>query len=42
MANDRPVLREQLELIDDKFARNFWGDTPERTFDSCKAMAQQL
>jgi hypothetical protein len=42
MANDRPVLREQLELIGDRFFRDFWGNTPERTFDSCKAMAQQL
>jgi hypothetical protein len=42
MANDRPTLQEQMTLIGDKFDRNFWGDTPERTFDSCKAMAQQL
>jgi hypothetical protein len=42
MANDRPALQEQLELIGDKFTSMFWGDTPERTFDSCKALAQQL
>lgn len=41
MANDRPALQEQLELIGDKFEPLFWGDNPERTFESCKTMAQQ-
>jgi hypothetical protein len=42
MANDRPALQEQIRLIGDKFETKFWGDNPERTFESCKAMAQQL
>jgi hypothetical protein len=42
MANDRPALQEQIALIGEKYERMFWGDTPESTFDSCKAMAQQL
>ena len=42
MANDRPALQEQIALIGDNFASQFWGDTPERTFDTCKAMTQQL
>ena len=41
MANDRPALQEQLELIGDNFTPGFWGDNPERTFESCKKMAQQ-
>lgn len=42
MANDRPALQEQLELIGDKFEAIFWGDYPERTFEACKKMAQQV
>jgi hypothetical protein len=42
MANDRPTLQEQLELIGDKFEANFWGANAERTFESCKRLAWQL
>lgn len=42
MAQDRPVLQEQLKLLGDGFNRIFWGDSPERTFEECKALAQQL
>jgi hypothetical protein len=42
MANDRSTLKEQLELIGDKFERIFWGDNPERTFEMCKSLAQQV
>lgn len=42
MAKDRQTLQEQLKLIGDGFERIFWGDSPERTFEECKAMAQQL
>lgn len=42
MANDRPALQEQLELIGDKFEPIFWGDYPERTFEACNKMAQQV
>lgn len=42
MANDRPALQEQLELIGDKFDPIFWGGNAERTFEACKRMAQQL
>nr|WP_315399882.1 hypothetical protein [uncultured Duganella sp.] len=41
MAADRPALREQLEFVGDKFDPIFWGGDPERTFESCKKMAQQ-
>ena len=42
MANDRPALQEQLDLIGDKFDPIFWGIYPERTFEACKKMAQQV
>lgn len=42
MANDRPALQAQLELIGDKFNPIFWGNHPERTFETCKKMAQQV
>lgn len=42
MAKDKPALQEQLRLIGDGFNRIFWGDSPERSFEECKAMAQQL
>ncbi|MES3022033.1 MAG: hypothetical protein V4857_10665 [Pseudomonadota bacterium] len=42
MANDRPALQKQLELIGDKFEPIFWGTSPERTFEACKKMAQQV
>ncbi|WGG49882.1 DUF4034 domain-containing protein [Rugamonas sp. DEMB1] len=42
MANDRPALQEQLELIGGKFEPIFWGGYPERTFEACKKMAQQV
>lgn len=42
MANDRPSLQEQLELIGDKFDPIFWGTNPERTFEACKKLAQQI
>ncbi len=41
MAQDRTTLNEQLELIGDKFEPVFWGDSPERTFEMCKALARQ-
>ncbi len=41
MADDRPTLREQLEVIGDKFEPIFWGDYPERTFEMCKKLAGQ-
>lgn len=42
MAQDRQTLQEQLKLIGSDFFRAAWGDNPERTFEECKAMAQQL
>lgn len=42
MAKDREALREQLRLMGDAFERIFWGPSPEKTFEECKAMAQQL
>lgn len=42
MAKDKQALQEQLKLMGDAFERIFWGDTPERSFEECKAMAQQL
>ena len=41
MAVDRPTLQAQLELIGDKFVPIFWGDNAERTYETCKKMAQQ-
>ena len=42
MANDRPALQEQFELIGDKFEPTFWGGNAERTLEACKRMASQL
>ncbi|MYM37022.1 DUF4034 domain-containing protein [Duganella sp. FT94W] len=42
MANDRPALQAQLELIGDQFNPIFWGNYPERTFETCKKQAQQI
>jgi len=42
MAQDRQTLQEQLKLIGSDFFRAAWGDSPERTFEECKALAQQL
>lgn len=42
MANDRPSLQEQLELIGDEFEPIFWGNNPERAFEACKKLAQQV
>jgi hypothetical protein len=42
MANDRPSLQKQLELIGDKFNAIFWGANPERTFEACKKLARQI
>jgi hypothetical protein len=42
MADDRPILREQLELIGDKFNPIFWGGNAERNFEMCKTLAQQI
>lgn len=42
MANDRTSLQEQLELIGDKFNAIFWGTNPERTFEACRKLAQQM
>lgn len=42
MAKDKQALQEQLKLMGDGFDRIFWGDSPERSFEECKAMAQQL
>lgn len=41
MADDRTVLREQLELIGDKFDPLFWGDNPQRDFEMCRTLARQ-
>jgi hypothetical protein len=42
MADDRPVLQEQLALIGDQYQSAFWGNTPERTFEACKKVAQAI
>jgi len=42
MAEDRPALQEQLDLIGDKFDAIFWGSNAERTFEACKKMARQV
>lgn len=42
MAKDRETLREQLGLMGDAFERLFWGRSPEKTYEECKALAQQL
>lgn len=42
MADDRQTLRQQLDLIGDSFERIFWGPRPERRFDECKALAQNV
>lgn len=42
MADDRPVLQEQLALIGDPYRSGFWGDSPERTFEACKKVAQAI
>lgn len=39
MAKDTVALVEQLNLIGDKFNRDQWGDTPEKTFEECKSLA---
>jgi len=41
MADDRPALRKQLELIGDKFDPTFWGDTPQHSFEMCREKAKQ-
>lgn len=41
MADDQAVLREQLELIGDKFNSIFWGNNAERSFATCKSLAQR-
>ena len=41
MANDREVLQEQIALIGDSFERIFWGSSPERRFDECRAMVKK-
>ena len=41
MAKDRQALQEQLALMGDAFESVFWGDSPARTFDECKTLAQQ-
>lgn len=42
MAMDQQTLQEQLALMGDSFERIFWGTSPERTFEECKAMAHKL
>jgi hypothetical protein len=42
MADDRQVLREQLQSIGDTFVRKFWGGNADRTFEACRRMAAQL
>ncbi len=42
MARDQQALQEQLGLIGDSFEPIFWGNSPERTFEECKAVAQKL
>jgi hypothetical protein len=42
MAQDRQTLQEQLRLMDGAFVRIFWGDNPDRSFEDCKTLAQQL
>lgn len=42
MAQDREALQEQLRLLDGAYARDFWGSTPDRTYEECKALARQL
>ncbi len=42
MAGDRATLRTQLELLGDGFDPIFWGDNPERDFEMCKRLAQQV
>ncbi len=42
MANDKATLREQLDLIGDKFVPQFWGSNAQRTFEGCKKLAQQV
>lgn len=42
MAQDRETLQEQLRLMDGAFERIFWGGSPDRSFEECKALARQL
>lgn len=42
MAKDRPALQQQLDLIGNGFNAIFWGNSPEKTFQECKAFANQL
>ncbi|MES2958016.1 MAG: DUF4034 domain-containing protein, partial [Pseudomonadota bacterium] len=42
MAEDRQALQEQLTLMAGAFERTFWGDSPDRSFEECKTLAQQL
>ncbi|MBQ0945437.1 DUF4034 domain-containing protein [Ideonella sp. 4Y16] len=42
MAQDRDALQEQLRLLNGSYVRRFWGGTPDRTYDDCKALARQL
>lgn len=41
MADDRPTLQQQLDLIGDAFVGGFWGHDPERRFEACRKLAQQ-
>ena len=41
LAGDRETLREQLELLGDRFERDAWGPNPERRRDECRRLARQ-